>query len=61
MSPLCTAFTDDENKNESRFFFLIQCATNRVFQLYGAKSDFLDCLTLNTLYYVYHNHISCHD
>ena len=42
-------------------FFLIQCATNRVFQLYGAKSDFLDCLTLNTLYYVYHNHISCHD
>ena len=44
MSPRCNVFTGDENKNESKLFFLTQCATNRVFQLYEANSDFMDCM-----------------
>lgn len=39
---------------------LTPCARGRVFQLHEANSDFQGSLTLNTLYYVYHDHTNFH-
>lgn len=52
-------FPGDKNKDEPILFFNPRCHRLGV-QLHDANSDFQDCFTLNTLYYVCHDRISFH-